>query len=121
MNHDNGIADLFSDDLISDILINLPIDRYKIPHAKIYLKSGNGDSFESLGSDYFIDLTFISIHFMPRLHILNTSGCKILLQYSSLTLLERECYEVEVQSYRKTDYKPMIYVHPSQSTTSNNS
>ena len=33
---------------------------------------------------------------------------KMLLQYSSLTPLERECYEGEVQPYRKTDYKPII-------------
>ena len=33
----------------------------------------------------------------------------MLLQYSSLTPLERECYEGEVQPYRKTDYKPIIY------------
>ena len=35
---------------------------------------------------------------------------KTLLQYSSLTPLERECYEGEVQPYRKTDYKPIIYI-----------
>ena len=35
------------------------------------------------------------------------SGRKTLLQYSSLTPLER--YEGEVQPYRKTDYKPIIY------------
>ena len=34
----------------------------------------------------------------------------LLLQYSSLTPLERECYEGEVQPYRKTDYKLMIYI-----------
>ena len=34
---------------------------------------------------------------------------KSLLQYS-LTLLEKERYEVEVQPYRKTDYKPMIFI-----------
>ena len=33
------------------------------------------------------------------------SGRKTLLQYSSLTPLERECYEGEVQLYRKTNYK----------------
>ena len=38
------------------------------------------------------------------------SGRKTLLQYSSLTPLERECYEGEVHPYRKTDYKPMIYI-----------
>ena len=34
---------------------------------------------------------------------------KTLLQYSSLTLLENERYEVEDQTYQKTDYrcKPM--------------
>ena len=37
------------------------------------------------------------------------SGRKTLLQYSSLTPLERECYEGEVQPYRKTDYTPIIY------------
>ena len=36
---------------------------------------------------------------------------KTLLQYSSLTPLERECYEGEVQPYRKTDYKPIIYIY----------
>ena len=36
---------------------------------------------------------------------------KTVLQYSSLTPLERECYEGEVQPYRKTDYKPIIYIH----------
>ena len=36
---------------------------------------------------------------------------KTLLQYSSLTTLERECYEGEVQPYRKTDYKPIIYIY----------
>ena len=35
---------------------------------------------------------------------------KTLLKYSSLTPMERECYEGEVQPYRKTDYKPMIYI-----------
>ena len=39
------------------------------------------------------------------------SGRKTLLQYSSLTPLERECYEGEVQPYRKTDYKPIIYIY----------
>ena len=34
-----------------------------------------------------------------------------LLQYSSLTPLERQCYEGEVQPYRKTDYKPMMMNH----------
>ena len=38
------------------------------------------------------------------------SGRKTLLQYSSLTPLERECYEGEVEPYRKTDYKPIIYI-----------
>ena len=28
---------------------------------------------------------------------------------SSVTLMEKECYEVEVQPYRKTDYKPMFF------------
>ena len=36
-------------------------------------------------------------------------GIRSKTQYSSLTPLERECYEGEVQPYRKTDYKPMIY------------
>ena len=36
---------------------------------------------------------------------------KILLKYSSLTLLERKCYEGEVQPYRKTDYKPMMMMY----------
>ena len=36
---------------------------------------------------------------------------KTLLQYSSLTPLERECYEEEVQPYRKTDYKPMMMMN----------
>ena len=36
------------------------------------------------------------------------SGRKTLLQYSSLTPLKRECYEGEVQPYRKTDCKPMM-------------
>ena len=39
------------------------------------------------------------------------SGRKTLLQYSSLTPLERECYEGEVQPYRKTGYKPIIYIY----------
>ena len=38
------------------------------------------------------------------------SGRKTLLQYSLLTPLERECYEGEVQPYRKTDYKLIIYI-----------
>ena len=33
---------------------------------------------------------------------------KTLLRYSSLTPLEKECYEGEVQPYRKRDYKPVI-------------
>ena len=33
---------------------------------------------------------------------------KTLLRYSSLTPLERECYEGEDQPYRKRDYKPII-------------
>ena len=36
------------------------------------------------------------------------TGHKTLLQYSSLTPLERECYEGEVQPYRKRDYKLII-------------
>ena len=36
---------------------------------------------------------------------------KTLLQYSLSTPLERECYEVEAQPYRKTDYKPTIYIY----------
>ena len=36
---------------------------------------------------------------------------KTLLQYSSLTLLKKECYEEEVQPYLKPDYKPMIYIY----------
>ena len=39
------------------------------------------------------------------------SGHKTLPQYSSLTLLKKECYEDEVQPHRKTDYKPMIYIY----------
>ena len=35
---------------------------------------------------------------------------KTLLQYSSLTLLERECYEGEVQRYRNTDYNPIMMI-----------
>ena len=27
-----------------------------------------------------------------------------------ITLMKKECYESEVQPYRKTDYKPMIYM-----------
>ena len=46
-------------------------------------------------------------------HMLLTSGRafgrKTLLQYTSLTPLERECYEV--QPYRKTDYKLIIYIY----------
>ena len=34
---------------------------------------------------------------------------KTLHQSSSLTPLERECYEGKVQPYWKTDYKPIIY------------
>ena len=40
------------------------------------------------------------------------SGRKTLLQYSSLTPLERECYEGEVPPYRKTDYKPIRMTPP---------
>ena len=36
---------------------------------------------------------------------------KTLLQYTSLTPLEREWYEGEVQPYRKTDYKPMMMIY----------
>ena len=36
---------------------------------------------------------------------------KTLLKYYSLTPLERECYEGEVQPYRKTDYKTIIYIY----------
>ena len=47
---------------------------------------------------------------MPRMWLMSgrSSGRKTLLQYSSLTPLERECYEGEVQPYRKMDYKPMM-------------
>ena len=38
------------------------------------------------------------------------SVIKTLLQYSSLTLLKKECCEEEVQPYRKTDHKPIIYI-----------
>ena len=34
-----------------------------------------------------------------------------MLQYSSLKLLKRECYEVEVQHYRKMDYNPMLHMY----------
>ena len=37
------------------------------------------------------------------------SGGETLLKCSSLIPLERECYEREVQPYRKTDYKSIIY------------
>ena len=36
---------------------------------------------------------------------------KTLLQYSSLTPLVWECYEGEVQPYRKTDYKSMMMMN----------
>ena len=39
------------------------------------------------------------------------SGRKTMLQYSSLTPMERERYEGEAQPYRKTDYKPIIYIY----------
>ena len=40
---------------------------------------------------------------------LGRASCrKTLLQYSTLTPLERECYEGGVQPYRKTDYKLMM-------------
>ena len=32
-------------------------------------------------------------------------------RYSSLTLLMKECYEEEVQPYRKANYKPIIYIY----------
>ena len=35
---------------------------------------------------------------------------KLLHQYSSLTPLEMECYEGEVQPYRKIDYKPILHI-----------
>ena len=42
----------------------------------------------------------------------NTSGRKTLLQYSSLTLLERGCYDGEVQPYREgNDYKSIMYIN----------
>ena len=46
----------------------------------------------------------------PRMWLMpgRASGRKTLLQYSSLTLLEKECYEEEGQPYRKTDYKLMV-------------
>ena len=40
-----------------------------------------------------------------------------MLQYSSLTPLERERYEGEVQPYQKTDYKPIIYIYNPMSDT----
>ena len=39
------------------------------------------------------------------------SGHKNSALYSSSTLLKKECYEEEVQPYRKTDYKPLIYIY----------
>ena len=44
---------------------------------------------------------------------------KTLLQYSSLTPLERECYEGKVQPYRKTDYKPMMMMAAKRHTSEN--
>ena len=40
-----------------------------------------------------------------------------MLQCSSLTLLEQEYYEEEVQPYWKTDYKPIIYIRTDERDT----
>ena len=56
---------------------------------------------------------FITISYcIPRIWLCQEGHpiVKTLLQYSSLTLLEKECYKEEVQPYWKTDYKPMIYI-----------
>ena len=38
-------------------------------------------------------------------------GCIVLeLRYSSLTLIEKECHDEEVQPYRKDEYKLMTYI-----------
>ena len=39
------------------------------------------------------------------------SDVNTLFQYSSLTLLEMECYKWCVQPYRKMDYKPIMYIN----------
>ena len=65
-----------------------------------------------------ISMMFVKIMLYLELFDIASHGCglrqerhpvvKTLLQYSSLTPLESECYEGEVQPYRKTDYKPMM-------------
>ena len=39
-----------------------------------------------------------------------TSGSASGRKNSAPILLKKECYEEEVQPYRKTDYKPIIYI-----------
>ena len=39
-----------------------------------------------------------------------TSGRKITAPILIINNPEKECYEEEVQAYRKMDYKPMIYM-----------
>ena len=51
------------------------------------------------------------VQYLDTTHPLDTS--LTLLRFSSLTLLEKECYNEEVQPYRKIDYKLMIYICPS--------
>ena len=46
---------------------------------------------------------------------------KTLLQYSSLPLLMKECYEEEVQPYLKTYYKPIIYISTAPETLADGS
>ena len=57
-------------------------------------------------------ITHIASHACMWLMPGRPSGRKTLLQHSSLIPLGRECYEGEVQPYRKTDYKPIIYIYP---------
>ena len=60
------------------------------------------------GSSGFISV-LENLSFHSEHHFMTYISVYISL-YSSLTPLERERYEGEVQPHRKTDYKPIIYI-----------
>ena len=68
-------------------------------------------------------VSFASLYIVVFTHVVDVrkgirskNAAPILL----LTPLERECYEGEVQPYRKTDYKPIICIYTSLHTLQTN-
>ena len=86
--------------------------------VKRFIKSHDQNNIKS---HYTVTLSVEENHCLSYYSIklykgnLNTSCHKTLLQYSSfmITLLERQCYEGEVQPDRKMDHTPSIYINSS--------